>query len=87
MGRFYTLPGTRSRPGVLMLNGSDGGLPAEKDARDLAASGYPTLALAYFQDWSGRPAGLPSSLNEIPLEYLLRGWTGCERDARSGPSR
>ncbi|WP_421931298.1 acyl-CoA thioester hydrolase/BAAT C-terminal domain-containing protein [Phenylobacterium sp.] len=82
VGRFYTLPGARRRPGVLMLNGSDGGLPAEKDALDLAASGYPTLALAYFKNWSGQPAGLPDSLNEIPLEYLFRGleWLRARRE-------
>ena len=80
--RFYSQPGARRRPGVLMLNGSDGGFPAAKDARDLAASGYPTLALAYFQDWSGQPAGLPKSLNEIPLEYLFRGldWLRARRE-------
>ena len=82
VGRFYTPPRSRRRPGVLMLNGSDGGIPVEKDARDLAASGYPTLALAYFQDWRGQPAGLPKSLNEIPLEYLFRGldWLRARRE-------
>ncbi|MDB5433199.1 MAG: dienelactone hydrolase [Caulobacter sp.] len=84
VGRFHALPGTQGRPGVLMLNGSDGGIPDERAARDLAAAGYPTLALAYFQDWNGRPAGVPRRLIEIPLEYLFRGidWLKARPEVR-----
>jgi dienelactone hydrolase len=73
VGRFHALPGSHGRPGVIMLNGSDGGIPDERAARDLASAGYPTLALAYFQDWNGHPAGVPRSLTDIPLEYLFAG--------------
>ena len=72
VGRFHATTGSRSRPAVIMLNGSDGGIPSSVDADDLAKSGYPTLALAYFKDWRGQPEGVPPSLNEIPLEYFFR---------------
>lgn len=71
VGRFHVAPGMRSRTAVIMLNGSDGGLPSARDADDLALSGFPTLALAYFKDWRGQPDGVPGSLNEIPLEYFF----------------
>ena len=54
-----------SAPGVLLLGGSEGGLP-ERDARALAEEGYHVLALAYF----GRPT-LPAGLVDIPLEYFF----------------
>lgn len=73
VARFHATDEARGRPAVVMLNGSDGGLPSAADADDLAAAGYPTLSLAYFKDWRGQPDGLPESLNDIPLEYLLRG--------------
>ena len=72
VARFHAADGTRDRPAVVMLNGSDGGLPSAADADDLAADGFPTLSLAYFKNWSGQPDGVPASLNEIPLEYLFR---------------
>jgi dienelactone hydrolase len=72
VGRLHALPNAQRRPAVIMLNGSDGGIPSGKDADDLAASGYPTLALAYFKDWRGQPDGVPASLNAIPLEYFFR---------------
>jgi uncharacterized protein len=62
----------RRRTTVVMLNGSDGGIPSAKDAADLAASGYVVLALAYFSNWNGQPAGLPAALKDIPLEYVFR---------------
>ena len=57
-----------SRPSVMLLGGSEGGLSTAFLARTLAAHGYPTLALAYF----GEP-GLPSALADIPLEYFVKG--------------
>jgi dienelactone hydrolase len=72
VGRFYARAGARRRPAILMLNGSDGGFPAEASARDLAQAGWPTLALAYFQDYAGQPASVPKALVEIPLEYFDR---------------
>ena len=51
-------------PGVLVVGGSEGGLPVPKAAW-LASHGYAALALAYF-----RYEGLPSELSSIPLEYF-----------------
>ncbi|MFN3945741.1 MAG: alpha/beta hydrolase [Allosphingosinicella sp.] len=70
-GRLYEAP-DGSGAVVLMLGGSDGGYPSRRAAQDLAASGYPTLALAYFSGFSGRVAGLPDRLEEIPLAYFGR---------------
>ena len=75
VGRFYPArPGSgRRKAAVLMLGGSGGGFPYADAAADLAAAGYPTLALAYFQTRGGEPKGLPPGLLEIPLEYLFKG--------------
>ena len=51
-------------PGVLVVGGSEGGLPAPK-AIWLASHGYAALALAYF-----RFQDLPKKLEGIPLEYF-----------------
>jgi dienelactone hydrolase len=54
---------------ILLLGGSDGGLPSYVDtiATTLAGDGYPVLALAYFN-----APGLPTGLARIPLEYFRR---------------
>jgi len=51
-------------PGVLVLGGSEGGMPLRKAAW-LASRGYAALALAYF-----RYDDLPPLLEGIPLEYF-----------------
>lgn len=53
-------------PGVLVLGGSEGGVPTPKAAW-LATHGYAALALAYF-----RYENLPQDLEGIPLEYFGR---------------
>lgn len=87
VGRLHALPNARRRPAVIMLNGSDGGIPSGRDADDLAASGYPTLALAYFKDWHGQPDGVPASLNAIPLEYFFRAIDWLKRQPQVDPDR
>jgi len=63
-GVFF-LPNTEGpHPGVLVLGGSEGGLPRERAAW-LASRGYAALALAYF-----RYDDLPPLLEGIPLEYF-----------------
>ena len=66
VGALYTTAPRRPRPTVLVLGGSDGGLP-EATAALLASHGYAALALAYF-----RAPGLPRELTNIPLEYFAR---------------
>jgi dienelactone hydrolase len=51
-------------PGVLVVGGSEGGLPIH-NAVWLASHGYAAFALAYF-----RYEGLPAQLDGIPLEYF-----------------
>jgi dienelactone hydrolase len=58
---------TGRRPGVLLFDGSAGGLREYYTATLLAAEGYPAMALAYF-----REPGLPPSLKNVPLEYFVR---------------
>lgn len=55
------------KPALLVFGGSEGGLsyPVRIKAALLAARGYPTLALAYFD-----APGLPKDLAAIPLEYF-----------------
>jgi pimeloyl-ACP methyl ester carboxylesterase len=64
-GVWYLPPGDGPHPAVIVLGGSEGGLPVRFAAPLLASHGYATLALAYF----GLP-GLPRGLVNIPLEYF-----------------
>lgn len=57
-------PAEGKKYGVLVLGGSEGGKPKDL-AKKIADMGYPVLSLAYFKE-----EGLPSELNEIPLEYF-----------------
>jgi dienelactone hydrolase len=67
VGCFYAAAGQEQRlsPAIVLLGGSNGGLPCGESAALLASRGYPTLALGYF-----RVPGLPDDLKNIPLEYL-----------------
>lgn len=55
------------RPAILAFGGSEGGNSMILPGNALAASGYPTLTIAYF----GAP-GLPQHLVKIRLEYFAR---------------
>jgi dienelactone hydrolase len=60
-------PGGR-RPGIVLFGGSEGGVAgARYVGSQLAAHGYPVLALAYFDE-----PGLPQGLQNIPLEYFSK---------------
>ena len=78
VGRFCVGPRRRG-PGILMLGGSEGGLPG---CRVIASHGYPTLALAYF----GEP-GLPHELVRIPLEYFARALRWLARQPGLNPKK
>jgi dienelactone hydrolase len=54
----------KSSPGIIVVTGSSGGIPKTL-ARLLASHGYAVLALGYFG-----VEGLPSNLENIPLEYF-----------------
>ena len=55
------------RPAVLVLGGSEGGLPGVLLPALLASNGYPALGVAYFAE-----PGLPPTLSGIPLEYFAK---------------
>ena len=65
-GMLFIPPGTGPHPAVLVVGGSEGGMPARRAAW-LAAHGFAALALAYF-----RFEDLPPQLENIPLEYFVR---------------
>ena len=72
VGEYYSERGATSYlPSVVVIGGSEGGLYfSALIARMLAAHGYPSLALAYFQ-----APGLPATLSNIPLEYFTKALT------------
>jgi dienelactone hydrolase len=63
-GTLFLPPGKDRHPAVLVLGGSEGGMPARRAAW-LASHGFAALALAYF-----RYDDLPKELARIPLEYF-----------------
>ena len=63
-GALFLPPGKEKHPGVLVLGGSEGGMPFRRAAW-LASHGFAALALAYF-----RYDDLPKELAGIPLEYF-----------------
>ena len=63
-GVLFIPAGSGHHPGVLVLGGSEGGLPLRRAAW-LASRGYAAFALAYF-----RYENLPAQLEAIPLEYF-----------------
>src|ERR1035441_8157735 len=65
-GVFLVPPGSERHRAVLVVGGSNGGLPI-RPAAWLASHGYAVLALAYF-----RYQDLPAQLEAIPLEYFER---------------
>jgi dienelactone hydrolase len=65
-GALFLPPGSGRHPAVLVLGGSEGGMPSRRAAW-LASRGFAALALAYF-----RFDDLPKELAGIPLEYFGR---------------
>jgi dienelactone hydrolase len=69
----YAAPKTdgSTHPAVLLIGGSEGGVPPLSSPELLASHGYPVLALAYFH-----APGVPEDLRDIPLEYFesAAGW-------------
>lgn len=63
-GTLFLPGGSGPHPGVLVLGGSEGGMPSSRAAW-LASRGFAALALAYF-----RHDDLPRELAGIPLEYF-----------------
>ncbi len=79
-GTLFLPPGNPPHPGILVLGGSEGGLPSRRAAW-LASHGFAALALAYF-----RYDDLPRELADIPLEYFGRAlnWMAQRPEIASG---
>ncbi len=80
----FTQPaaGPHSRAAVLLLGGSEGGMPSPLVADLLAGQGYDVLGVGYF----GLP-GLPSTLSGIPLEYFARALRWLARQPGVDPAK
>jgi dienelactone hydrolase len=76
---FVYPAGSTRRPAVLLLGGSEGGVPSPLSA-SLAVQGYPVLALAYFKE-----PGLPTTLSRVPLEYFARALRWLHRQPQVDP--
>ncbi len=66
-GTLFTPDGPGPFPVVIVVPGSDGGVP-EPIAALFASHGVAALALAYFN--APEPGRVPATLTEIPLEYF-----------------
>jgi dienelactone hydrolase len=82
-GEFVHPVGTAARrPAILVLGGSEGGLPGVLLPALLASNGYPALGVAYFKE-----PGLPTTLSRIPLEYFARALRWLARQPGVDPAR
>jgi dienelactone hydrolase len=80
-GTLFTPPGTGRHPAVLVMGGSNGGVPL-RPAAWLASHGYIAFALAYF-----RFEDLPPQLENIPLEYFQYALQWMAKRPEIGDSR
>jgi dienelactone hydrolase len=81
-GNYVPGAGAGPRPGILLLAGSEGGLPIEHIASALQAEGFGVLQLCYF----GCP-GLPEKLVNVPLETFANGLEWLRRQPDIDPAR
>jgi dienelactone hydrolase len=80
-GTFFVPAGAGRHPAVLVLSGSNGGVPQRQGAW-LASHGYVALSLAYF-----RFEDLPPQLEFIPLEYFQKALQWMTQRPEIGDSR
>ena len=80
-GTLFVPPGAGRHPAVLVVGGSEGGVPVRRAAW-LASHGYAALALAYF-----RFEDLPPQLESIPLEYFQQALQWMARRPEIGNAR
>jgi hypothetical protein len=70
IGIFYSTQGSKKKPGILLLSGSESGIPSNNAILEffieyLAKNEFAILALSYFG-----MENLPTNLENIPLEYV-----------------
>lgn len=80
VGTLFTPAGPGPHPGVVVLNGSGGGINEPRGAL-YASHGYQAFALGYF-----KAPGLSPFITETPLEYLETGlrWAHRELQPKDG---
>ena len=78
-GQYYPPARINTLSPVIVLGGAEGGIPTRL-AEQVAALGYPTLAVAYFKH-----DALPDELEQIPLEYFdkAKDWLSDKLPSRS----
>jgi len=81
VGTLYAPYGQKNLPAVIVLGGSEGGIPRDRAAL-IASQGYVTLALAYF---GMEP--LPRELERIPLEYVDKAIDWLRQQPAVNPAR
>jgi dienelactone hydrolase len=81
VGTLFHPAGASGSPGILVLGGSEGGIP-EALAALLASHGYAAFALAYHGVES-----LPKTFVEIPLEYFAAAFAWMRRQEQIESSR
>ena len=87
LGQFYLPPGKGPFPAVIVLSGSNGGLATRKP-KLLAAHGYATLSLPYFNYTSPLDgSALPADMDAIPLEYFQKAITWLQDQPGVDPDR
>ena len=79
---YYPGKGSGPRPGILLLAGSEGGLPHEHIAPVLQDEGFAVLQLCYF----GCP-GQPGKLVNVPLETFANGLDWLRHRQEVDPTR
>jgi dienelactone hydrolase len=83
VGTAFYPPGSGPHPAMIVLPGSQGGIPGPgAHAGGLASRGYLVLALAYFN-----AEGLPPLLQNIPLEYFATAVEWLKSQSSVDPAR
>jgi len=78
VARLFNIPDSKSKPGVIVLGGSDGSIyNSQKLAGALASRGYAALAVAYY----GMDT-LADTLENVSIEYVGKAiqWMKCNKD-------
>lgn len=81
VGSLFLPPSKKPLPVIITVSGSNGGL-SEDRAKLLASNGFAVFALGYF-----RVEGLPSNLQEIPLEYFESAFAWLKKQRNIDSSR
>ncbi len=87
VGTLYSFNNSEQQPGILLLSGSDGGIPGsnaipESFIEYIVKNGFVVFALAYFG-----VEHLPSNLEHIPLEYFKSAVMWLKSQPQVDPSR